>query len=178
MAVKQNSLLPLGKRTTVVIRVKALNPKSHGLRSSLPKEKSAGGAVEGRNASMTLHRFTLQTVELLQALMSSGDLWEMQQPRGGHLCPRSHSGCSGRVISQEDWASRKNVSFYGDFPGVLSELLSPSTPFCIGFGLCNSQKGPGRKTQYDTLSTAEHHFSRKGNPTISRFPKVQLAPWG
>lgn len=51
---KQNSFLfPLGKCTTVAIRVKILNPKSHELRSSLPKEKSAGGAVEGRNASMT-----------------------------------------------------------------------------------------------------------------------------
>lgn len=34
---------PHGKHTTVAIRVKILNPKLYGLRSSLPKEKSAGG---------------------------------------------------------------------------------------------------------------------------------------
>lgn len=43
---------PLGKQTTVAVRVKILNHESHGLRSSLPNEKSAGGAIEGRNASM------------------------------------------------------------------------------------------------------------------------------
>lgn len=94
VAEKQNSLALLGKCTTVVVRVKTLNPKSRGLRSSLPKEKSAGGTAEGRNASTTPHRFTLQTVELLQALMSSGDLGETLQPRAGHLCPHAVPGAT------------------------------------------------------------------------------------
>ena len=123
---------------------------------------------------MILHRITLRTGGLLQAQMSSRDLWEdaaaMRRLSLPCHCPRSHSGCSGIVISQEDETAWNSIEFSGDFPGLLSVLLRQSTSFYVHFGSCKSQNGSGRNTQDDALNS-QTPLQREGEPHLGNFQR-------
>lgn len=87
-----------------------LNAKSYGLRSSLPKEKSAGGAVEERNVSM-IHS---QDYSADNGAAASSDV--LQGPVGG--CCSNEEVISALPLPQKPL----QMLWQGDFTGGWNSL--------------------------------------------------------